>query len=156
MRTIGSLDELRQLIGQEIGLSDWYTVDQELIDTFGRLTGDEHWIHMDPVRAKKDAPFGGTIAHGALTMALMTKLLQQAVEFSGKLPRTMSYGFNRVRFPAPVPSGSRIRLRVSLIAIERILGGAQMTWDIKIETENSKKPSLAAEWISRTYFIGAS
>jgi acyl dehydratase len=155
VRTIGSLEELQHLKGQEIGVSDWLTVDQELITSFGKLTGDEHWIHMDAERCRRESPFGGTIAHGALTLSLMTQLLQKVVQFSGQLPRTMSYGFNRVRFPAPVPSGSRVRLRVSLTAIEEFAGGVQMTWNIGIETENSTKPSLVADWISRTYFFGA-
>jgi acyl dehydratase len=141
------------LKGQEIGCSDWFTVDQDLINAFGKLTGDEHWIHMDAERCKRESPFGRTIAHGALTMSLMTRLLQQTVQLSGELPRTISYGFNRVRFPAPVRNGARIRLRLHLIEVERILGGAQMSWNVLIEVEDSSKPALAAEWISRTYFF---
>lgn len=151
-RVISGIEELRKLQGQEIGVSDWFTVDQNLIDTFGKLTGDQHWIHMDAERCRKESPFGTTIAHGALTMSLMTQLVQQAVRYAGELPRTISYGFNRVRFPAPVLSGSRIRLRMKLLGVEDILGGAQMAWNVLIEIENGPKPALAAEWISRTYF----
>lgn len=107
---------------------------------------------MDAERCKKESPFGTTIAHGALTMSLMTQLVQQAVRFAGELPRTINYGFNRVRFPAPVLSGSRIRLHMELLGVEDILGGAQMAWNVLIEIENGSKPALAAEWISRTYF----
>ncbi len=152
MKVISGLDELRKLQGEEIGCSEWFTVNQELIDAFGKLTGDEHWIHMDAERCQRESPFGRTIAHGALTMALLTKLVQQTVQFSGELPRTINYGFNRVRFPAPVLNGARIRVRLKLVKVERILGGAQMEWTVNVEVENSSKPALAAEWISRTYF----
>jgi acyl dehydratase len=152
MKVISGLDELRTLQGQEIGASDWYTVDQNLIDAFGTLTGDQHWIHMDAARCERESPWGVTIAHGALTMSLITRLVQQAVQFGGELPRTISYGFNRVRFPAPVLTGSKIRLHMTLVNVEDFPGGAQMTWNIQIEVEDSPKPALAAEWISRTYF----
>ena len=151
VRTVNSVADLEELQGQEIGLSDWITIDQPMIDAFAKITLDEYWTHTDPERCQRESPFGQTIVHGAFTMSLITHLVKQAVHFSGNMPVTVNYGFNRVRFPAPALSGGRFRLRLGLIRVERKTGSVQMYWDVKIEAENSPKPCMAAEWITRTY-----
>ncbi len=143
-------DELRQRIGQEIAVSDWLTVTQERINLFADATDDHQWIHIDPARAAADSPFGGTIAHGYLVLSLLPRLVAQALA----LPRdkmTINYGSNRVRFTAPVRAGRRIRARVSLLAMEDVAGGVQLTWKIVVELEGSEKPACVAEIILRRY-----
>ena len=151
MRTLTSINDLEVLEGQLIGTSDWITVDQAMIDAFATLTRDEFWTHTDPDRCRRESPFGQTIAHGALTLSLITSLVREVIQFSGELPLTLNYGFNRVRYPAPALSGSRFRLRLGLIRLERLDGSVQAYWDVKIEAEHSAKPCVAAEWITRTY-----
>lgn len=150
-RTIDGLAELRQLVGHEVGVSDWFEVSQTLIDRFADLTGDRQWIHIDPVRAKTESPYGTTIAHGFLTVALLSHLHHQMIEVRGEFTRVINYGFNRVRFPAAVPAGSRIRLRSALKSVEEIDGGAQCTWEMTVEIEGCPKPALVAEWLGRLY-----
>ena len=139
------------LVGQEVGLSDWYLVSQSLIDAFAEVTHDHQWIHCDPGRAKAESPLGGPIAHGFLTLSLLTHLKMQAVRIEGAFKMSVNYGFNRVRFPAPVPAGARIRLRSALQSVEDISRGIQVTWAITIEVEGQSKPALVAEWLGRLY-----
>ena len=145
------LEELKDLVGQEVGLSDWFLVSQSLIDAFAEITQDRQWIHCDPERAKNESPLGGPIAHGFLTLSLLTHLKMQAVKIEGDFKMALNYGFNRVRFPAPVPAGARIRLRSSLQSIEDIRRGVQVTWAIAVEVEGQPKPALVAEWLGRLY-----
>ncbi len=149
-RTIGGVEELRELIGQEVGQSDWLAVTQEMIDAFAAVTGDHQWIHVDRERAANESPFGTTIAHGFLTLSLMTQLHSQSIQIEGG-KMGLNYGLNRVRFVSPVRSGVRIRSRSAVQAVDDFLGGAQVTWKITIETENESKPVLVAEWITRMY-----
>jgi acyl dehydratase len=150
MRTIDGLDALRGLVGQEVGASDWRPVTQERINAFADVTDDHQWIHVDPVRAARETPFGGSIAHGFLTLSLISSLLRSAVSVSG-LSMSINYGLNRVRFVSPVPAGARIRGVVSLGALTEIDGGAQATWNVVVEREGGSKPCLAAEWLVRYY-----
>ena len=150
VRTIAGADELKSLIGQEVGISDWFTVPQSLIDAFAELTHDRQWIHCDVERAQKESPSGGTIAHGFLTMALLSHLKSQAVKIDG-FKMSINYGFNRVRFPAPVPAGARVRLRSTLQGVEEVPGGVQVVWAVTVEIEGQPKPALAAEWLGRLY-----
>jgi acyl dehydratase len=150
-RTIGGIEELRTLIGQEVGHSDWLEVTQPMIDQFAAVTGDHQWIHVDRERAAAESPFGTTIAHGFLTLSLITQLHSQAVQVDGGRKMGLNYGLNRVRFVSPVRAGARIRARSVVQAVDDILGGAQVTWKITIETENEPKPALVAEWITRMY-----
>lgn len=150
-RIIEGLDELRRVVGQEVGVSDWLEVSQTLIDKFADATGDRQWIHVDPVRAKAESPYGTTIAHGFLTLSLLGQLQFQAVSVRGEFSRTINYGLNRVRFPSPVLAGARIRLHSVLKAVEEIEGGAQCTWDLTMEIEGQTKPALVAQWIGRLY-----
>lgn len=150
MRTISSLEELKSLIGQEAGTSDWIEITQERVNLFADATGDHQWIHIDPERCRKESPFGGPIAHGFLTLSLLPKMMETALSLP---PRRMgvNYGLNKVRFPAPVPVGSRVRGRVAIVNVEDIEGGAQITWAVTIEREGGDKPVCVAESVSRLY-----
>jgi len=150
-RIIEGIDELRSLVGQEAGVSDWLEVSQSLIDRFAELTCDRQWIHVDLARAKAESPYGTTIAHGFLTLSLVSQLHAQAVQIRGDHTRAINYGFNRVRFPTAVPAGSRIRLRSTLESIDEVEGGVQLTWAVSIEIEHEPKPPLIAQWLVRLY-----
>jgi acyl dehydratase len=148
--TVVGLAQLGGLVGQEVGTSDWFVVTQERINAFADATDDHQWIHVDVERARAQTPFGATIAHGFLTLSLVSPLMRDAVTVDG--PRmTLNYGLNRVRFVSPVPSGSRIRARVALARIDDMRDSIQATWNVTIERENGEKPSVVAEWIVRYY-----
>jgi acyl dehydratase len=151
LRIIDGLAELQSLVGQEVGVSDWFEVSQDLIDRFADVTGDRQWIHIDPQRARSESPYGTTIAHGFLTLSLLSRLHGEAVQIRGDFSRTINYGFNRLRFPAAVPAGERIRLHSTLHALDEIEGGAQCTWDLVVEIEGQPKPALVAQWLGRLY-----
>ena len=144
------LDQLEGKIGEEIGVSPWLAVEQDRIDLFARAIDDPQWIHIDPVRAKA-GPFGTTIAHGFLTLSLLSHLIETTFSFDDR-KMGVNYGLNRVRFTAPLPSGSKIRARFSLGAFEKIAGGVQVTFSTVVEREGGDKPVLVAEWIGRNYF----
>jgi len=144
-----SLDDLAARVGEEVVVSDWIEVTQERIDKFADATGDHQWIHVDRERARS-SPFGTTIAHGFLTLSLLSHFLNESLEFGGSR-MGVNYGCNRLRFTAPVKSGSRLRARFKLKELQRIEGGAQMTWDVTMECEGETKPVLVAEWIGRRY-----
>ena len=152
MRVMKDLDELRAAAGGEIGMSDWFPVTQQQVDAFAALTLDPQWIHIDTQRAGMESPFGTTIAHGFLTLSLLSHLFRQTFRFAGEHKMTINYGFNRVRFVSPVRTGARVRLRAALQSLRDVEGGVECTWDTKIELENSAKPAVAAEWITRIYF----
>ena len=144
------LADLQQHVGQEIGLSDWLTVEQQHIDGFADATGDRQWIHIDPVRAAQ-GPFGGTIAHGYLTLSLLPSLLATALAIDD-VRMGVNYGLNKVRFTAPVPAGSRVRARFVLVDFRRLPGGgAQLTTDVTYELEAGGKPPCVAQSIARYY-----
>lgn len=147
---IESVAKLGQYVGQEVAVSDWFEVTQERIDGFAEATEDRQWIHTDPERAARESPFRGTIAHGFLTLSLLSELARQAMSVDG-VRMGINYGLNRVRFIAPVPAGARIRGRFRLAALEEIKGGAQATWNVTIERDGSDKPCCAAEWLVRYY-----
>ncbi len=150
-RTAVSLRELESRVGQEVGVSPWVEMPQERIDLFAKATEDFQWIHVDPARAK-DSPFGGTIAHGFLTLSMLPKLSESTFEFSDR-KMGVNYGLNKVRFTAPVPAGARIRGRFTLAKYEKLEGnGVQTTWSVVFEREGGDKPVCVAEAISRHYF----
>jgi acyl dehydratase len=149
MITISDLGELRTKIGEQLGVSEWHDVTQEAVDEFARVTGDDQWIHVDPQRATQ-TPFGGTIAHGYYTLALHPMLAAQLVRFEG-FAFAVNYGLNRVRFPAPLPVGNRVRMRIELIDVEDVLGGAQITMKLTFEGEGALKPVCVAESLTRVY-----
>lgn len=149
MSRFATLGEFGALVGQTVATSDWITVSQDRIDEFARATGDAQWIHVDPLRAAA-GPFGTTIAHGFLTLSLLPLMAESAIEFSDAR-MGVNYGLNKVRFPAPVPVGSRLRGHFKLIAFEPIDGGAQITMEVTMEREGSTKPVCVAESLSRRY-----
>ena len=151
-RVINGFGELRGLVGQEVGLSDWFTITQERINAFAEATEDRQWIHCDADRARGESPYGATIAHGFLTLSLLGHLLAQAVHINGPYSRKLNYGLNRVRFPAAVPAGGRIRARCTLQAAEEVPGGVQVTWAVAVECEGQPKPVMVAESLSRLYW----
>ena len=150
-RTINGIEELKTLVGEEIGASDWFEVTQARINAFADATEDHQWIHIDAERAKTDSPFGGTIAHGFLTLSLLPHLAAQAYRVQGDIKMGINYGLNRLRFVSPVPSGSRVRARFTLQAVEDVAGGAQLTVVVTVEIEGGQKPALVAEWLTRYY-----
>lgn len=137
-------------MGEEIGVSPWLEITQERIDTFAKAIDDFQWIHVDRERAKA-SPFGGTIAHGFLTLSILSHLAERTFSFSDR-KMGVNYGLNRVRFTSPVKSGSRVRARFTLAGYDKLEGGLQITWNTTVEIENSQKPALIAEWIGRHYF----
>jgi acyl dehydratase len=149
MRTFETIAELQPLVGQEIGVSEWITVTQERIKLFADATHDHQWIHLDAERAKA-GPFGTTIAHGFFTLALLPEMSASAFEVR-ETKMGVNYGLNKVRFPAPVPSGSRLRGRFKLIGYEAIEGGAQLTTQVTMEREGFDKPVCIAESLSRRF-----
>lgn len=142
--------QLHLQVGQEIGVSPWLEISQERIDQFADAIDDPQWIHIDPERARRESPYGGTIAHGFLTLSLLSRLLQQTIDMSG-LRMGVNYGLNKVRFTDAVPAGSRIRGRFVLTQFESINGGRQLTWGVTVEREGSDKPACVAEWVTRQY-----
>jgi acyl dehydratase len=149
MKTITGLDELRQAQGDELGVSDWHEVTQKDIDAFADVTGDHQWIHVDPERAK-DTPFGGTIAHGYYTLSLAPMFTEQVMRMDG-FAFAVNYGLNKVRFPSPLPVGSRVRMRARLAELEEIPGGAQITMELIFERDGGQKPVCVAETLARVY-----
>ena len=146
-----TIRELAGRVGQEVAVSPWVEIGQERIDTFARAIDDFQWIHVDPGRAK-DSPFGGTIAHGFLTLSLLSHLSERTFSFA-KRKMGVNYGLNRVRFTSPVPAGSRVRARFTLAKYEPIEdSGVQVTWNAVVEIEGADKPALVAEWIGRHYY----
>ncbi|HKB11591.1 MAG TPA: MaoC family dehydratase [Vicinamibacterales bacterium] len=142
---------LRDRVGQEIAVGDWTTVSQAQIDQFAEATGDRQWIHVDAARAAAESPFKTTIAHGFLTLSLLSSFLREAIAFTG-VRMALNYGLNKVRFVSPVQSGSRVRARIVAGAFEEVGGGAiQITWNVTIERQSSDKPAGVAEWIVRYY-----
>lgn len=146
---INGLDELRSKAGEHLGYSEWLKVTQDQINTFADATGDHQWIHTDTERAAS-GPFGGTIAHGYLTLALLIPLWSQIVEFRG-IRMAINYGLNKLRFPAPVPSGAKIRLGATLAAVNDIPDGAEAVVDAVIECQGSPKPACVAQTVYRYY-----
>ena len=145
------IEDVRQSIGREVGASEWLAVTQEMVDQFAELTGDRQWIHVDGERARRESPFGATVAHGFLTVALLSRLVREAVDVQTVCKLRVNYGFNRLRFPAPVMVGSRIRSRVTPNAVREIEGGIEIVWGVVVEIESQTKPALAAEWLVRMY-----
>lgn len=149
-RQIRHLEELRGLLGQTIGASEWLDVSQERIDQFADATGDHQWIHCDPRRAASESPFGKTIAHGFLTLSLCAPLLESLICFP-TAKRVINYGLNRVRFPNAVVCGSRIRLILQLAELRELAGAIETQYECTIEIEGQAKPACVASWLLRVY-----
>ena len=149
-RVIAGLDGLRRAAGTDLGVSPWMTIDQDLVNSFARVTDDEQWIHVDPKRAATEGPYGGTVAHGFLTMSLATRLLWDVVVVSD-VKVILNYGLNRVRFPAPVKVGSRLRMHVALAQVNEIGGGVETIFHLEYESEGATKPPCVADMVWRYY-----
>lgn len=150
MKTFKTLNDLAACVGQEVAVSDWLTISQAQVNLFAEATGDHQWIHVDPARAKA-GPFGGTIAHGFLTLSLLPQFFESALKVT-ETRMGVNYGLNKVRFMSPVLVGSRLRARLTLVACEPIDNqGKQMTWDVTIEREGESKPVCVAQSLSRSY-----
>jgi len=148
-----ALAEMKNHVGTEMGVSDWITVDQTMIDSFAKATLDDQFIHTDPERAKAESPFGGTIAHGFLTLSLLSALNYDALPRIREQTMGINYGFDAIRFVAPVKSGARVRGRFTL-AETRFRGASMLmtTYDVTVEIENEKKPALTARWTTISQF----
>ncbi|MEH6435576.1 MaoC family dehydratase [Massilia sp. DD77] len=143
-------DELPGLAGQEVAVSSWFEVGQARIDAFAEATDDRQWIHVDPERCRRESPFGAPVAHGFLTLSLLPAMLESALVIGG-MRMGLNYGLNKVRFPAPLPAGSRVRARWTLAQAEPIEGGLQLRWDALVESEAGGRPVCAAEFLVRCY-----
>jgi acyl dehydratase len=149
-RMVQSIQELKGLEGREIGVSDWLTIAQERIQQFADATEDRQWIHVDRDRAERESPYRTTIAHGFLTLSLLSRFMRDVLDVRG-IRMGVNYGLNRVRFPAPVRSGLRIRARVTLLSLKDLPGGSEVVFSFTVECEGSDKPCCVAEWVVRFY-----
>ena len=148
--TVDGIEGVQGLVGQELGSSDWVEITQEQVDRFAEATGDHQWIHVDVARARRESPFGGPVAHGYLTLSLLPQLLPQIVEITG-FRMGVNYGTEKVRFPAPVPVGSRVRAGATLDSATPVDGGLQMAVTVTVEVEGGSKPAMVATPLSRRY-----
>ena len=142
--------QLKERLGQEIGVGDWLEITQDRINRFADATGDRQWIHVDPARAAAESPFKTTIAHGFLSLSLVSVMLRSSITITG-VRMAINYGLNRVRFATHVPAGSKVRGRFTLAAVEEIGGSIQATWAVTVEREGEQKPACVAEWLVRYY-----
>ena len=148
---IENLDVLKNFVGREIGVTDWLKITQDRILKFAEATEDRQWIHLDPDRATRESPFGTTIAHGFLTLALLSHLSEQALQIQSGIGMIVNYGLNRVRFPAPVLAGSQIRARFTLQSLKEAGNALDATFSVIVEVQNQSRPCCVAEWIIRYY-----
>ncbi len=149
----GAIDaaKLELMIGQDVGLSDWALIDQKMIDAFAEVTFDPYFIHTDPERAKQETQFGGSIAHGFLTLSMLSAMAYDALpEIKGRTVG-MNYGFDKIRFISPVPAGSRIRGRFKIAGVQRKPGQVVVKYAVTVEVEGKEKPALAAEWLTLAF-----
>jgi acyl dehydratase len=149
VKTYQNVEELKALVGAVIGVSDWLNIDQARIDQFAQVTGDDQWIHIDPVRAAAGI-FGATVAHGFLTLSLLPFFIRSSHKVEGAR-MSVNYGLNRVRFPSPVPVNSRLRAHFKLVSFEPIEGGVQLITEVTVEREGQAKPVCVAESVGRLY-----
>ncbi|MDT7559424.1 MAG: hypothetical protein QOI68_3894 [Pseudonocardiales bacterium] len=149
MRVFNGADELKAAVGEQLGTSDWVTVEQKQIDTFAEATGDHQWIHVDAEKAK-DGPFGGTIAHGYLTLSLLPVFSAQVYKVEN-VKMGINYGLNKVRFTSPVPVNSRLRGSFELLEVSEVKDALQVVNKVTVEIEGSERPACVAEWVTRVY-----
>ena len=142
---------LKEFLGREIAVTDWIAITQDRILQFAEATEDRQWIHVDPVRAQRESPYGATIAHGFLTLSLLSHFMKQAIQFRSGIRIGINYGLNRVRFPSPVRAGSRVRARFSLQSLKEIPDSLEAIFSVVVEGEGAGKPCCVAEWIVRYY-----
>jgi acyl dehydratase len=150
MQVIQNLEALAAWVGREVASSDWIAVEQLRIQQFADATGDQQWIHVDPERARSESPYGGTIAHGFLTLSLLPALMQSCVQVDG-LAMAINYGLDRVRLPSPVLAGQQVRARFALDSLDAVSGGMQARWTATVETNGGERPACVAEMLVRYY-----
>jgi acyl dehydratase len=148
--TVDGVEGVRALVGQHLGHSEWVTITQEQVDLFAEATGDHQWIHVDAERAKAESPFGGPVAHGYLTLSLVSLLVPQIVQFTG-FRMGVNYGVDKVRFPSPVPVGSRVRAGATLDSATPVDGGVHVVLTVTVEVEGGSKPAMVATTVVRRY-----
>jgi acyl dehydratase len=148
---VENLDALKDLLGREFAITDWFEVTQERIRQFAEATEDRQWIHLDADRAQKESPYGTTIAHGFLTLSLLSHFSKQALQIQSGVGMIINYGLNRVRFSAPVPAGSKIRARFTLQSLKDVGNASEAVFAIVVEVQNRPKPACVAEWVIRLY-----
>ena len=148
---IENLDALKDFVGREIATTDWFEITQDRIHQFAEATEDRQWIHLDRDRAAKESPYGTTIAHGFLTLSLLSHFSQQALQIKNGVRMAVNYGLNRVRFPSPVHAGSKIRARFTLQSLQDAGNSSEAVFSVVVETENQAKPCCVAEWVVRYY-----
>jgi acyl dehydratase len=144
-------DTLKELVGREFAVTDWLEIGQDRIQNFAEVTEDRQWIHLDPDRAQRESPYATTIAHGFLTLSLLSHLMQHALRITNGVRMTVNYGLNRVRFPSPVPAGSRIRGRFTLQSLTQVGEAQQAVFSVVVEGQTQGKPCCVAEWVLRYY-----
>ena len=142
---------LKEFVGREIGVTEWLSLTQKRIEQFAEATEDRQWIHLDRERASRESPYGTTIAHGFLTLSLVSYFVREAIEIRGGVRMAVNYGLNRVRFPSPVRSDSKIRARIAVLTLKQLSDAVEVTFNVTIESENSDKPCCVAEWVVRYY-----
>lgn len=142
---------LREFIGREIATTEWIEIGQERIEQFAEITEDQQWIHTDRERARRQSPYGATIAHGFLTLALLSRFAREAIQIKSGMRMSVNYGLNRVRFPAPVRAGSKLRASFVLQSLKELPAAVEAIFEVTVQTEESEKPSCVAEWIVRYY-----
>ncbi len=147
---IDDLHSLETFIGREVGVSDWHAITQHQVQQFADATGDHQWIHLDRDRAQRESPFGTTIAHGFLTLSIISSLMKEAVQIRGAR-LVVNYGLNRVRFPAPVRADSKVRARFSVLAVKELGDSLAITFSVTVDCDSAKKPCCVAEWVLRYY-----
>jgi acyl dehydratase len=140
---------LKDFVGREIAVTDWLMMTQDRIDRFAEATDDRQWIHVDRERASKESPYGTTIAHGFLTLSLVSHFMKEVIQIRSGVRMAVNYGLNRVRFPFPVRAGSRIRARIGLLSLKQLPDALEATFSVSMEIENSDKPCCVAEWVVR-------
>jgi acyl dehydratase len=150
IRELEHCKDLHQWVGREFAVTDWLEVSQQRIDQFAEATGDQQWIHTDPERAKRDSPYHTTIAHGFLTLSLLSHFIYEAMAIK-HAKMGINYGMNRMRFVSPVPAGALIRARFTLKEAEDLPNGVQATWNVVVEMQGADKPCLVAEWVTRRH-----
>lgn len=144
-------DSLKEYVGKEIGVSEWLRITQERIAQFAEATEDRQWIHLDRERAEKESPFGTTIAHGFLTLSLISRFMKDVIQVRSGVGMAINYGLNRVRFPSPVRTGSKIRARATLLSVKEVSGALEASFSVTVESEGGEKPCCVAESIVRYY-----
>jgi acyl dehydratase len=148
---VNDLQSLKEVVGREVGVSEWLRMTPERVERFAEATGDRQWIHLDRERASKESPYGATIAHGFLTLSLISHLMKEVMEIRSGVRLAVNYGLNRVRFPAAVRTDSRVRARVTLLAVKELADSAEAIFAVTVEIDKSDKPACVAEWIVRYY-----